>query len=268
MLDNHTNPIPRRLRKTAQELLSLAKDGDEYLFQHSAENELIEVMDKRGITDFCATEVIFPHKELANIFAASGLTKDQNHALQVSFLTLQRHFIEMKQEQAERAAEDEYETAEDETLEDDADDADETESTKAFRAFIKYLIDNYTFKDKMVKFYQDYLSKNPHANNVHQKAKKTSDSANEAWQKTRETLRTLFALIGLDSLFLAIDLLAKRSPKFKFFLQALGTATVPIVVGIYIIWTALKWTVNPVGKVAGWFAREVDFKVPVPGEDE
>lgn len=265
MLDNHTNPIPRRLRKTAQELLSLAEDGDEYLFQHGAESELIEVMDKRGITDFCATEAVFPYKELANIFGTAGLTKDQNHALQVSFLTLQRHFIEVKQEQAERAAA-EDETTEEETEE--AEEAEETQGTKAFRAFIKYLIDNYTFKEKMVKFYQDYLSKNPHANNVHQRAKRTSDSASEAWQKTRETLKTVFSLIGLDSLFLAIDLLAKRSPKFKFFLQALGTATVPIVVGIYVIWTILKWTVNPLGKVASWFAREVDFKVPVPGEDD
>jgi len=227
------------------------------LFELGHEEQLLSELAAQGIVDFCITKPIFPLGKLTNLARDENFDEPQRSALQVSILILEKEHMRARHE---------LESEEAEPDDEENDESDEDAESDKLKSLIKYVLERYTFKNEFIAVYERYLSENKNVERAADISKKTAESAAEKWEKTKENLRAFFALIGLDGVFVVIEVLMKRSRLFEIFMKAMGSLILPPLMIIYLIWVLAKWMASPLEKAGRWFAEQVNFKIP-GGED-
>lgn len=242
----------------ADKVILLIRGNKKHLFELGNEEQLLSELEDLGVADYCNSKPIFPLAELANISLDQKFNTEEKSALQTLILLLENSHIRARQE-IDAQEEPSEETSEDE------DDGNAEENK--LKLLITHILNRYTFKNEAINFYRKYLSRNKKLKKAHKITQKTTETASEQWEKTKENLRAFFALIGLDGLFVVIEVLMKRSKTFELIMKTIGSLALPLLIAIYLLYVLAKWISNPFEKLARWFADQVNFKLPEGGEE-
>lgn len=163
----------------------------------------------------------------------------------------------------EAAASEEEEEGDTEEVEDE----DGEEQNTAVGKLANYVRENYTYFPALLRAYHRRLDRHPRLARLHARIVLTRAQASMLWDQTLTRIKTLLSMMGLEGVFVAIDLAAKRNPMVGHCLRAFGTIATPLVA----IYTLVRWIIrfatNPFQRILNGVAKELEIEVPVGDPD-
>ena len=254
-------------KQACNEFVQFLRESENQLFETDRESDLESSVKALKLTGSILGMPSFPSEQiysLANEYALDELTIQR---LRIVSLLLKAQYNKQvsSNSESDEAEEEESEETDDENTNAEDDSADEEEDNS--EKIIEYLKNNYTYRPEIVNLYHIYVFGSKKLGKIHDTTVETTQKANETWEKTKEKIKSVLSLFGVEGLFVAVDYAAKKNKIVKHSLKMIGTTILPILILVYLFVQIARWTANPIQKILKWLAKELDIKLPTEDED-